>query len=160
VRTMRSVVVSGALGRLRAMTTWSATDWMLRPRRPDELVVSQGGGVVYRQAPHQVDSVRLLAGGKVASVRGVTGQWMAPRHTAPGFFSALLECDSGAFATLVYSAYGYFMASELFAPGASGPAAPGIHGRIGARQHITTVTRDESAAKGPRILAAQRTLHS
>jgi predicted dehydrogenase len=86
VRKMREVVVSGALGRLHAMTTWSATDWMLRPRRPDELDVSQGGGVVYRQAPHQVDSVRLLAGGKVSSVRGVTGQWMAPRHTAPGFF--------------------------------------------------------------------------
>ena len=32
VRTMREVVVSGELGRLRAMTTWSATDWMLRPR--------------------------------------------------------------------------------------------------------------------------------
>jgi len=31
------------------MTTWSATDWMLRPRRPDELDVSQGGGVVYRR---------------------------------------------------------------------------------------------------------------
>jgi phthalate 4,5-cis-dihydrodiol dehydrogenase len=113
VRTMRQVVVSGTLGRLRAMTTWSATDWMLRPRRPDELDVSRGGGVVYRQAPHQVDSVRLLAGGKVTSVRGVTGQWMAPRQTAPGFFSALLEFDNGACATLVYNAYGYFMASEL-----------------------------------------------
>ena len=122
VRKMRQVVATGALGRLRAMTTWSATDWMLRPRRPDELDVLQGGGVVYRQAPHQVDSVRLLAGGKVSSVRGITGQWMAPRHTAPGFFSALLECENGALATLVYSAYGYFMASELFEPGASGPA--------------------------------------
>jgi phthalate 4,5-cis-dihydrodiol dehydrogenase len=157
VRKMRQVVVSGELGRLRAMTTWSATDWMLRPRRPDELDVSQGGGVVYRQAPHQVDSARLLAGGKVSSVRGVTGQWMAPRHTAPGFFSALLEFDNGALATLVYSAYGYFMASELFEPGASGPEAPGLAGRIEARQHITTGTRDEAAAKEQRTLAAQRT---
>ena len=157
VRKMREVVVSGALGRLRAMTTWSATDWMLRPRRPDELDVSQGGGVVYRQAPHQVDSVRLLAGGKVSSVRGVTGQWMAPRQTAPGFFSALLEFDNGALATLVYSAYGYFMASELFEPGASGPDAPGLEGRLAARQHITTGTRDEAAAKEQRTLEAQRT---
>src|SRR6266571_1850630 len=157
VRNMRQVVVSGTLGRLRAMTTWSATDWMLRPRRPDELDVSQGGGVVYRQAPHQVDSVRLLAGGKVRSVRGVTGQWMAPRHTAPGFFSALLEFDNGALATLVYSAYGYFMASELFEPGTSGPEAPGLAGRIEARQHITTGTRDEAAAKEQRTLHAQRT---
>jgi phthalate 4,5-cis-dihydrodiol dehydrogenase len=156
VRKMRQVVVSGALGRLRAMTTWSATDWMLRPRRPDELDVSQGGEVVYRQAPHQVDSVRLLAGGKVVSVRGVTGQWMAPRHTAPGFFSAQLECDNGALATLIYSAYGYFMASELFEPGTSGPEAPGLAGRIEVRQHITTGTRDEAAAKEHRTLEAQR----
>src|SRR5207248_7265089 len=92
-------------------------------------------------------SVRLLAGGKVSSVRGVTGQWMAPRHTAPGFFSALLECDNGAIATLVYSAYGYFMASELFEPGAGGPDAPGVQGRIEARQHITTGTRDEAAPR-------------
>jgi phthalate 4,5-cis-dihydrodiol dehydrogenase len=157
VRKMREVVVSGALGRLRAMTTWSATDWMLRPRRPDELDVSQGGGVVYRQAPHQVDSVRLLAGGKVSSVRGVTGQWMAPRHTAPGFFSALLTFDNDAFATLVYSAYGYFMASEFFEAGTGGPAAPGLEGRIAARQQIITGTRDEAAAKEHRTLDAQRT---
>src|SRR5215471_7278653 len=157
VRTIREVVVSGELGGLRAMTTWSATDWMLRPRRPDELDVSKGGGVVYRQAPHQVDSVRLLAGGKVSSVRGVTGQWMAPRHTAPGFFSALLECDNGAFATLVYSAYGYFMASEFFEPDAGGPDAPGLQGRIETRQHITTGTRDEAAAKEQRTRDAQRT---
>jgi len=157
VRKMREVVVSGALGGLRAMTTWSATDWMLRPRRPDELDVSRGGGVVYRQAPHQVDSVRLLAGGKVSSVRGVAGQWMAPRHTAPGFFSALLEFDNGALATLVYSAYGYFMASELFEPDTGGPAAPGLQGRIAARKQITAGTRDEAAVKEQRTLEAQRT---
>src|SRR5215510_7607526 len=154
---MQQVVVSGELCGLQAMTTWSATDWMLHPRRPDELDVSQGGGVVYRQAPHQVDSVRLLAGGKISSVRGVTGQWLAPRHTAPGFFSALLECENGAMATLVYSAYGYFMASELFEPGASGPDAPGLQGRLEARRHITTGTRDEAAAKEQRTLDAQRT---
>jgi phthalate 4,5-cis-dihydrodiol dehydrogenase len=156
VRKMHQIVATGELGRLRALTTWSATDWMLRPRRPDELDVSQGGGVAYRQAPHQVDSVRLLAGGKVISVRAVTGQWMAPRHTAPGFFSALLEFDNGAFATLIYSAYGYFMAAELFEPGTAGPDAPGLAGRLVARQEITTGTRDEATAKEQRTLEAQR----
>ena len=157
VRTMREVVVSGELGKVRAMVTWSATDWMLRPRRPDELDVSYGGGVAYRQAPHQVDSVRLLAGGKVASVRGVTGQWMAPRDTAPGFFSALLTFENGALATLVYTAYGYFMASELFEPGAGGPNAPGLEGRVEARKQITAGTRDEAAAKEQRTLGTLRT---
>jgi phthalate 4,5-cis-dihydrodiol dehydrogenase len=81
---------------------------------------------------------------------------MALRQTAPGFFSALLECANGAVATLVYSAYGYFMASELFAPGASGPDAPGLQGRLEARQHLITGTRDEAAAKEQRTLEAQR----
>ena len=101
--------------------------------------------------------MRLLAGGNVSNVRGVTGAWMAPRDTAPGFFSAILEFENGAFATLVYDAYGYFMASELFEAGAGGPDAPGLQGRIEARQHITAGTRDEAAAKEQRTLEAQRT---
>ena len=124
VRKMREVVRSGTLGRLRAMTTWAATDWMLRPRRPDEYDVSQGGGVTFRQAPHQVDSLRLLGGGLVRSIRAMTGQWMEPRTGAPGVFSALLEFEDGVFASLIYNGYGYFLASELFDPGKSGPDEP------------------------------------
>jgi phthalate 4,5-cis-dihydrodiol dehydrogenase len=154
IRKMREIVVSGELGPVRAMTTWAATDWMLRPRRPDEYDVSKGGGVAFRQAPHQVDSVRLLAGGLVRSVRGITGAWMKPRDTAPGNYTALLEFENGAYATLIYGAYGYFMASELFDPNAGGPDAPGTDGRIKARREITAETRDESAAKEQ--LAASR----
>ena len=156
VRKMREVVRSGELGRVRAMTTWSATDWLLRGRRPDELDATQGGGVAYRQAPHQVDSVRLLGGGLVRSVRGTTGQWMPPRDTAPGYFSAFLEFEDGTPATLVYSGYGYFMASELFDPGTSGPAAPGLEGRVRARREIKTGSRDEADVKEERGLSAQR----
>jgi phthalate 4,5-cis-dihydrodiol dehydrogenase len=74
-----------------------------------------------------------------------------------GFFSALLECENGVIATLIYSAYGYFMASELFEPGAGGPDAPGLQGRIEARQHITAGMRDVAAAKEQRTLDTQRT---
>jgi phthalate 4,5-cis-dihydrodiol dehydrogenase len=154
VRKMRELVVAGVLGPLRAMTSWAATDWMLRPRRPDEYDVTKGGGVAFRQAPHAVDSVRLLAGGRVKSVRGVTGAWMKARDTAPGFYSAILEFEGGAFATLVYDAHGYFMASELFDAGTSGPNAPGMDGRVAARREISGNTRDETAAK--ERLAADR----
>jgi phthalate 4,5-cis-dihydrodiol dehydrogenase len=147
VRKMREVVVSGELGPLQAMTSWAATDWMLRPRRPDEYDVAKGGGIVYRQAPHAVDSVRLLAGGLVRSVRGVTGAWMKPRDTAPGFYSAILEFENGPFATLIYDSHGYFMASELFDPGTGGPNAPGIAGRVAARRAIVGNLRDEVVAK-------------
>jgi phthalate 4,5-cis-dihydrodiol dehydrogenase len=156
VRKMREIVRGGELGRLRAMTSWAATDWMLRPRRPDEYDVQYGGGVAFRQSPHMVDSCRLLAGGLVRSVRGMTGQWMPPRDTAPGYFSALLEFDDGIFATIVYSAYGYFMASELFQPETGGPRAPGLEGRVQARHQIVSGARDETAAKEERIVSSQR----
>lgn len=156
VRKMREIVRSGELGRLRAMTSWAATDWMLRPRRPDEYDVAYGGGVAFRQAPHMIDSCRLIAGGIVKRVRAMTGQWMAPRDTAPGYFSALLELEDGVFATCVYSAYGYFMASEFFEPETGGPQAPGLEGRLEARRQIVGNLRDETAAKEQRIVDAQR----
>ena len=151
VRTMREVLQSGELGRLRALTAWCATDWMLRPRRPMELDVAQGGGIAFRQTPHQVDSIRLLAGGMVRSVRGMTGQWMAPRDTAPGYYCAYLEFEDGTPATIIHEAYGYFMASELFAP------AEGLSGteeRVRTRREIVSGQRDEAAAKEARTLEA------
>jgi phthalate 4,5-cis-dihydrodiol dehydrogenase len=156
VRKMREIVRGGELGNLRAMTSWAATDWMLRPRRPDEYDVKFGGGVAFRQSPHMVDSCRLIAGGLVRSVRGMTGQWMSPRDTAPGFFSAQLEFESGVFATLIYSAYGYFMAAEMFQPETGGPRSPGLSGRIQARKSIVEGSRDETAAKEQRIVDAQQ----
>ena len=156
VRKMREIVREGSLGRLRAMTSWAATDWMLRPRRPDEYNVAYGGGVAFRQSPHMVDSCRLIAGGLVKRVRGVTGAWMPPRDTAPGFFSALLEFEDGAFATCVYSAYGYFMAAEFFEPDNGGPQAPGLAGRIEARRQIVGGLRDETAAKEQRIVDSRQ----
>ena len=156
VRKMREIVRDGELGRLRAMTSWAATDWMLRPRRPDEYDVTYGGGVAFRQAPHMVDSFRLIAGGIVKRVRGMTGQWMPPRDTAPGYFTALLEFEDGVFATGIYSAYGYFMASELFEPDAGGPMTPGLEGRLEARRQIVGGLRDETAAKEQRIVDSRR----
>jgi phthalate 4,5-cis-dihydrodiol dehydrogenase len=129
---------------------------MLRPRRPDEFDVTQGGGVAFRQAPHMVDSIRLIGGGVVKSVRGMTAQWMAPRDKAPGYFSALLELEGGVQATCIYDAYGYFSASELFDPGQGGPDAPGTEGRVQARREITSGVRDEDAAKAQRTQAASQ----
>ena len=43
-RVMRKVIQSGELGELKAITLLAYTDWMLRPRTPDELDFAQGGG--------------------------------------------------------------------------------------------------------------------
>ena len=45
------------------ITALNYTDFLYRPRRPEELDTAQGGGAVFNQAAHQVDIVRLLGGG-------------------------------------------------------------------------------------------------
>lgn len=112
IRLMRSIIESGELGRVIAVNSWNFNDWLLRPRLASEVDTSLGGGVVYRQGPHQVDIARCLAGGKVKSVRAVTGRWQ-PGFETEGNYSALLEFDDGAVATLVFNGYGRFEVAEL-----------------------------------------------
>ena len=79
---------------------------------PQELDTRTGGGLVYRQGPHQVDTVRLLGGGRVRSVRAMTGQWF-PGREVEGYYVALLEFENGVPATIVHNGYGYFSTYEL-----------------------------------------------
>lgn len=118
IRAMRRIIASGALGQLRALHVMAYTDWMLRPRSGEELDPEQGGGVPYRQHPHQVDTVRVLGGGKVRSVRGMTGQWH-PERPIPGYYTAYLEFEDGTPCTILHNGYGYFMANEMVPWGGS-----------------------------------------
>jgi phthalate 4,5-cis-dihydrodiol dehydrogenase len=88
------------------------TDYLYRPRRPEELDSAQGGGAVFNQAAHQVDIARLIAGGQATSVRAVTGAWDSARPTE-GAYAALLTFASGAFASLSYNGYGHFDSDEF-----------------------------------------------
>jgi phthalate 4,5-cis-dihydrodiol dehydrogenase len=144
IRAMRQVIKSGQLGPLRALNTWMYTDWMLRPRMPQELDLSLGGGVVYRQGPHQIDTIRLLGGGMVRSVRAQTGQWM-PERPAPGYYSAFLEFEDGTPATVVYNGYGYFDTSELTWNHGERHFLPDERVRV--RQGLRGGTLDEARAK-------------
>ena len=63
VAAMRALIDSGELGAVTMAHHWCYTDWMGRPRRPDELDDAQGGGVTFRQGAHQFDILRLLCGG-------------------------------------------------------------------------------------------------
>ncbi len=112
IQALNGIVRSGELGRLIAINTWLYTDWLLKPRVAEELDERLGGGVVYRHAPHLIDTVRLLGGGLVRSVRANVGRWMKERP-CPGNFSAWMEFEDGTPATIVYNGYGYFDTSEL-----------------------------------------------
>jgi phthalate 4,5-cis-dihydrodiol dehydrogenase len=112
VQAMWAVARSGELGRLIAINSWFFTDWLLKPRVAEETDEAMGGGVIYRHAPHLIDTVRLLGGGRVRSVRASVGRWM-PQRPCPGNFSAFLEFEDGTPATIAYNGYGYFDTSEL-----------------------------------------------
>jgi len=94
------------------MTAQNFTDFLYRPRRPEELDTLVGGGVIHSQAAHQIDIVRLLGGGLVSSVRAHTGAWDSSRPTE-GAYSALLGFEGGAFASCTYSGYGHYDTDAL-----------------------------------------------
>ena len=108
----RAIIESGQLGAVRMINAQYYTDFLYRPRRPEELDTVQGGGVIFSQAAHQIDVVRLLAGGKAVSVRAHTGAWDPARPTE-GAFAALIGFEGGAFASAVYSGYGHFDGDEM-----------------------------------------------
>jgi phthalate 4,5-cis-dihydrodiol dehydrogenase len=145
IRTMRKIIRSGEIGKLCALHVWAYTDWMLRPRTAEELDINQGGGVPYRQGPHQIDTLRLLGGGMVRSVRGTIGQWFKGRPI-PGYYSAFMEFEDGTPATLMHNGYGYFLASELVPWGKQNSRYSEAE-RAAIRKSLLDGTRDENADK-------------
>ncbi len=112
VVTMRDVIVSGRLGRLIGIHAWSYKAWLRSPRLPAEVDTSRGGGVVFRQGPHQIEIVRRIGGGLVGSVRAYTGRWH-PAFQTEGDYTAMLEFADGTPATMVFNGYGYFNITDL-----------------------------------------------
>ncbi len=108
----RALIANGAHGDVRMITATNFTDFLYRPRRPEELDTSQGGGVVFSQGAHQIDIVRLLGGGLAHSIRAATGRWDDTRPTE-GAYNAFLTFQSGASATLTYNGTAHFDTDEF-----------------------------------------------
>jgi len=103
----RRLIESGRFGRVRMISALNYTDFLYRPRRPEEL-----RNAVLNQSSHHVDIVRLLAPAPLKAVRAHTGMWDAARP-AEGAYAALLKIEGGAFASLVYSGYAHFDSDEF-----------------------------------------------
>jgi phthalate 4,5-cis-dihydrodiol dehydrogenase len=112
IRAMRAIIASGELGRLGMIASWNYTNYLYRPRRPEELDTAQGGGILFNQVPHQIDVVRLLGGGLVKSVRAQAGG-LDPARPTEGHAVVFLAFEDGAAASLVYSGYDFFDSDEL-----------------------------------------------
>lgn len=145
IRAIRRLTLSGQYGKLTAMNMWSYSDWMLRPRSSDELDVNQGGGIPYRQGPHQVDSVRFIGGGKVRSVRAQFGQW-SPIRSIPGYYAAFLEFEDGTPTVVVHNGYGYFLGAELV-PWGESKQQYDVGERVAIRKALRAGTRKENEDK-------------
>jgi len=112
IRKIREMVVSEELGKLRMLNYWYFNDWLYSPRTAEELTPELGGGVPWRQGPHQFDILRTIAGGLVRTVRATTGVWDETRPVA-GCYSSFLEFENSVVATAVYSGYDHFSSREL-----------------------------------------------
>lgn len=148
------LIASGTYGQVRMMHALNFTDFLYRPRRPEELDTQAGGGVIFSQAAHQVDIVRLLGGGLVNSVMAHTGAWDPARPTE-GAYSALLGFANGAFASLSYSGYGHFDSDHWMGSiGELGqPKQEADHGTA-RRRLSTTSANDEAYLKAARNYGA------
>jgi phthalate 4,5-cis-dihydrodiol dehydrogenase len=144
----REIIQGGSVGAVRMIQALNYTDFLYRPRRPEELDTAAGGGVVFSQAAHQVDVVRLLAGSEVTRVRAATGAWDPGRRTE-GAYTALLWFANGAFASLTYSGYGHFDSDEWTGwTGEMGHAKdPAAHGAARRRLQQVASAQEEARLK-------------
>ncbi len=145
------LIDSGKYGKVRMITAMNFTDFLFRPRRPEELDTQAGGGVIHSQATHQIDIVRLLAGGMTTSVQAHTGAWDATRPTE-GAYSALLGFESGVFATAIYSGYAHYDSDELMGNiGEMGQSkSAGDYGSARRRLQTAQTASDEARLKAAR----------
>lgn len=128
VARIRALVEEGAVGEPVLVNLFNYTNFLYRPRRPEELDPAQGGGVLWNQLPHQIDVVRTIVGRPVRSVRAMTAA-LDPARRVDGLVSVFAEFDGGATAMLVYSGYDRFDSDEFSEwVGASGQAKQPAHG--------------------------------
>jgi phthalate 4,5-cis-dihydrodiol dehydrogenase len=144
IQKMRQMVVDGDVGPLAMISATAYTDFLYRPRRPEELVTELGGGIIYNQVPHQVDAARFVAGGLATSVRAAT--WaLDPKRPTEGCYAAFLTFDNGAVASLVYSGYDHLDSAEIAA--GRGPKEPDHYGAARRALHSVRTSQEEVALR-------------
>ncbi|MAM70027.1 MAG: 4,5-dihydroxyphthalate dehydrogenase [Gammaproteobacteria bacterium] len=139
------LIASGRYGPVGMIHATYYTDFVFRPRRPEELDAAHGGGVVFNQGAHHADILQTLAGARPTSVYGCVGNLDA-RRPCDGAYSALLEFENGCIGSMTYSGYAHYDTdSELDWVGELGVAkTPEVY--AAARQRLLQV-EDEVEAK-------------
>lgn len=112
IRRMREIILSGDLGEPAILSNTCYSDWVYRPRRPEELRPELGGGVTFRQGAHQFDILCALACAPAVSLRATTYD-IDPERPTIGAHNVTIRFANGATGTAIYNGYGLFDSSEL-----------------------------------------------
>lgn len=145
------LIRSGRYGPVGMITASYYTDFVFRPRRPEELDTHLGGGAVFNQGAHHADILQSLAGARPINVYAMIGNLDA-RRPCDGAYTAIVGFDNGCMATMTYSGYGHYDSDADFDwVGELGTAKPEGQYAV-ARQRLLEV-EDESAAKASRGFA-------
>lgn len=88
VAAARDAVAAGEIGEPAMIVAEKFTDWMRRPRLPEEWDPAMGGGLIRRQGVHQIDVVRTIVGSDYVVTAAVTRT--DPEREAPGSYCAWL----------------------------------------------------------------------
>jgi len=111
-RKMAEIINSGRLGRVLQINTWNYNDWMRRPMLASEVDEKKGGGVVFRQGPHQFDISRFLGGGMIRSIRGTVNRAF-PVFDIESNYSAFAFFEGGATALIGFNGLGHLDIAEM-----------------------------------------------
>ena len=111
IQAMKQIIESGELGAVQMVNTWCYTDWVYRPRRPEELDPALGGGVTFRQGAHQIDILRALCGPQVDSVKAKVFN-LDPQRQTMGAHAIYLDFANGPAATAIYNGYAGFSSMD------------------------------------------------
>lgn len=101
------LISSGRYGPVGMITAQYFTDFVYRPRRPEELDAAYGGGVVYNQGAHHADILQTLANSAPTAVYGCVGD-LDSRRSCDGAYSGIVEFENGCIGTITYSGYGHY----------------------------------------------------
>jgi predicted dehydrogenase len=150
VQAVRHVVASGAIGVPVMVLAEKFTDWMRRPRLPEEWDGAAGGGIIRRQGVHQVDVVRTVAGTRF-SVQEARVR-IDPERGVPGGYVAWLAGEQGSSAVVTHDGIG------RLSPAAAGrpprPAAADEAAKRSRRRALLRQVLDSRSA--PRLGADDR----
>ena len=141
---VRSLIASEDVGAVKMISAQQYTDYIYRPRRPEEFKRELGGGVIFGQATHHLDTFQVLAGSPIRKVYAAIGNWDEGRKM-DGAYSLFLKTDSGVFGTLTYSGYGHFDSDELM----------GWTGELGFDKNPEGHRKDRPYLRGESELAAK-----